>query len=132
MNDQPNPEQLNKALFINLVLMFSQSAMVGLGKLANPMTGKVESPNLDSAQQGIDLLVMLDAKTRGNLDRDESRILKDSIASLQMNFVETSATLGKKSTDAAAAAPTPDPAPDAKDTPPAAQSEPRFRKSYGA
>lgn len=130
MNDQPNPEQLNKALFINLALMFSQSVMVGLGKLANPMTGKVESPNLDSAQQGIDLLVMLEAKTRGNLDRDESRILKDSIANLQMNFVETAATLGKKPTDAAA--PSPDSAPEAKDSPPAEPSEPRFRKSYGA
>lgn len=134
MSDTLTPEELNKALFVNLVMMFTQSTMVGLGKLANPMTGKVETPNLESAQQGIDLLIMLDAKTRGNLDRDEARLLKDSLSSLQMNFVETAATL-KKSPPA----PTPEPTPAASSAtekpetpPPDAGPEPKFRKSYGA
>jgi hypothetical protein len=134
MSDTLTPEELNKALFVNLVMMFTQSTMVGLGKLANPMTGKVETPNLESAQQGIDLLAMLDAKTRGNLDRDEARLLKDSLSSLQMNFVETAATL-KKSPPA----PTPETTPAASSAtetpetpPPATGPEPKFRKSYGA
>jgi hypothetical protein len=136
MSDTPTPEELNKALFVNLVMMFSQSTLVGLGKLANPMTGKVESPNLESAQQGIDLLVMLDAKTRGNLDRDEARLLKDSLSNLQMNFVETAADL-KKAPPPPSAGSTPAPAPaqaPAPETtePPPSGSEPKFRKSYGA
>ena len=133
MSDTPTPQELNKALFINLVLMFSQSTMVGLGKLANPMTGKVEAPNLESAQQGIDLLVMFEAKTRGNLDRDEARLLKDSLATLQMNFVETAATLKQSP---AAPAPEPDappiPTPENPEPPPPSGPEPKFRKSYGA
>jgi hypothetical protein len=133
MSDTLTPEELNKALFVNLVMMFSQSTMVGLGKLANPMNGKVEPANLESAQQGIDLLVMLDAKTRGNLDRDEARLLKDSLSSLQMNFVETAASLKKSPPPPAPETATPPtPTPDASSETTPAGSEPKFRKSYGA
>lgn len=133
MSNTPTPEQLNKALFINLVMMFSQSAMAGLGKIAHPMTGKVEAPNLESAQQAIDLIVMLEAKTRGNLDRDEARLIKDTLATLQLNYVETAAAqpatpppAGESDPAASPAEPTP--------TPPAGEPapEPKFRKSYGA
>ena len=78
----------NKALFLQFVLMLSSSTMQQLGKLMNPLTGKTEI-NLEAAQSTIDLLIMLDAKTRGNLDREEERFLKNTLATLQMNYVET-------------------------------------------
>lgn len=96
MKEQFSTEELNKALFMNLVLMFGSSAMQQMGKLANPFTGKVEEPTMEAAQQTIDLIAMLEAKTKNNLDREEARLLKDTLASLQMTFVDTQATLPAK------------------------------------
>ena len=81
-------KDMNKYLFINLVTMLSMSAMQQLGKLVNPAAGKAEI-NLDAAQATIDTLDMLSAKTLGNLDKDEARIMKDTLSTLKMNFVET-------------------------------------------
>lgn len=85
---------MNKALFLNMVMMFSTSAMQQLGKIVNPSTGKT-TVDLEGAQFFIDLLSMLKAKTLGNLDRDEARLLNDTLATLQLNFVETSEEAGK-------------------------------------
>jgi len=84
---------MNKYLFVNLVTMLSMSAMQQLGKLVpgragNPAEGKAEI-NLDAAQATIDTLDMLSAKTNGNLDKDEARLMKDTLSMLKMNFVET-------------------------------------------
>ncbi|MFA7158448.1 MAG: DUF1844 domain-containing protein [Kiritimatiellia bacterium] len=79
---------MNKYLFINLATMLSMSVMQQLGKLVNPAAGKAEI-NLDAAQATIDTLDMLAAKTKGNLDKDEERIMQETLAMLKMNFVET-------------------------------------------
>lgn len=83
------PDELNKALFINLVMSMTAAAMQQLGKLVNPMTGKTET-NLEAAQQTIDVIEMLSAKTKGNLDKDESRYLQQTLTQLRINYVETS------------------------------------------
>ena len=88
MANEFSGKDMNKILFVNLVMMFSTTAMQQLGKLVNPMTGKTEV-DLRGAQASIDILDMLAEKTRGNLDQEEGRLLKDAIASLQMNNVET-------------------------------------------
>ncbi len=85
----PPPNDMNKALFLHLLTMLSMSAMQELGKLQNQLTGKVEI-HLDMAQATIDMLDMLEVKTRGNRDADEEKALKDSLTMLKMNFVETS------------------------------------------
>jgi len=124
---------INKALFIQFVLMLSSSAMQQLGKLMDPHTGKAET-NLEAAQSTIDLLVMLDAKTRGNLDREEERFLKNTLATLQMNFVETAQSAPAKPEAAApaaeSAAPTDAPKTGAAEAPAAEAKEPKFHKSY--
>jgi polyhydroxyalkanoate synthesis regulator phasin len=79
---------MNKYLFINLVTMLSMSVMQQLGKLVNPAMGKAEI-NLDAAQATIDTLDMLAAKTKGNLDKDEERMMHETLSMLKMNFVET-------------------------------------------
>jgi len=88
-NQPPSQTDMNKALFLNLVSMLSMSAMQELGKLKNPFTGKTEV-HLDMAQSTIDMLDMLEAKTRGNRDTDEEKMIKDTLTMLKMNFVETS------------------------------------------
>src|SRR5580693_2942260 len=73
--------------FIEFVLMQAQNAAFTLGQIPHPQTGKAEV-NLDMAQLLIDQLVMIQEKTKGNLNSDESRILAGTISNLQMAFVE--------------------------------------------
>jgi hypothetical protein len=87
----PAPAEMHKAMFMQLVIMLSSSAMQHLGKIINPMTGKTEL-NLDAAQATIDMVEMIEAKTKGNLGRDEERLLKTTLTSLKMNYVETAST----------------------------------------
>ncbi len=79
---------INKALFMHLVSMLAMSAIQQMGKLVDPSTGKAEI-NLEAAQATIDMLDMLEARTRGNLDAEETRLLKDTLMSLKMNYVES-------------------------------------------
>ena len=79
---------INKVLFMHLVSMLAMSAIQQMGKLVNPGTGKAEI-NLDAAQATIDMLDMLFTKTKNNLDADEEKMMKDTLASLKINFVET-------------------------------------------
>jgi len=88
MPQQLTPEELQKALFTNLVMMLGSSAMQQLGKLVNPVTNKTEV-NLDGAQITIDMIEMLKEKTKGNLDSDEDKLINDLLSQLQMNYVET-------------------------------------------
>ena len=73
--------------FIEFVMMQAQNAAFMLGQIPHPQTGKAEV-NLDMAQMLIDQLVMIQEKTKGNLNSDESRILAGAISNLQLAFVE--------------------------------------------
>jgi hypothetical protein len=87
MNDH-NHDDMQASLFAHLVITLATSTMQHLGKMLNPMTNKAEV-NLDAAQATIDMLDMLEAKTRGNLGPDEAKMLKDTLTSLKLNYVET-------------------------------------------
>ena len=78
----------NEELFQGLVFSLAAGAMQHLGKTMNPLTNKIEK-NLDAAQATIDMLDMLEAKTRGNLSDKESQLLKHILGDLKLNFVET-------------------------------------------
>ena len=73
--------------FIEFVMMQAQNAAFVLGQIPHPQTGKAEV-NLDMGQLLIDQLVMVQEKTKGNLNSDEARILAQTISNLQMLFVE--------------------------------------------
>jgi len=73
--------------FIEFVMMQAQNAAFMLGQIPHPQTGKAEV-NLDMAQLLIDQLVMIQDKTTGNLNSDESKILAGAISNLQIAFVE--------------------------------------------
>lgn len=76
-------------LFFGLVLSLSQSAYISLGKLPDPMSGKIER-NLDQAGQTIDLLAALEEKTKGNLKEEEAKFMQQTISELRLNYVDES------------------------------------------
>jgi len=76
-------------LFQHLVVMFQSLALQQMGKLMNPVTGKVER-DLHQARITIDMLDMIQHKTRGNLEDGEGRLLNAILTELRMNFVDES------------------------------------------
>jgi hypothetical protein len=91
----PAKEEMHKILFANLIMMFSASAMQQLGKTVNPMTNKIET-DLNGAQMTIDMLEMLQDKTKDNCDDTEKKMINDILSALHLNFVETSQTEAAK------------------------------------
>lgn len=75
--------------FLALAMSIYYACWGQLGKVANPMTGKVEK-NLEHAKHSIDMLIMLRDKTKGNLTQEEEKTLREIIANLQMNYVDES------------------------------------------
>src|ERR1700739_3530036 len=73
--------------FIEFVMMQAQNAAFMLGQIPHPQTGKAEV-NLDMAQLLIDQLVMIQQKTAGIVNCEESKILGVAISNRQMPFVE--------------------------------------------
>lgn len=79
----------NEQHFAQLILIFHQSAMLGMGKIKNPVTDKIER-NMDQAKQSIELLEMLKEKTKGNLSADEQKFLDGMLTEIRLNFVDES------------------------------------------
>src|SRR5947209_2050431 len=77
----------NLQLFLYVVSSFEMAAMQGLGKINNPVTGKVER-NLEQAQFAIDVLEMLKEKTKGNLIDYETRFIDTVASQLKLNYVD--------------------------------------------
>jgi hypothetical protein len=80
-------EEIMSALFANMVVQQTNLALMLLGKVPNPETGQ-PLQDLDAAKMFIDQLEMLEAKTRGNLDKNEEKLLGQSLTSLRLAFVE--------------------------------------------
>jgi hypothetical protein len=74
-------------LFTQLVLSFQAAAWQQMGKVPSIMTGKVER-NLEMARHSIDMLGMLEEKTKGNLSESENKYLQHALFELRMNFLE--------------------------------------------
>ena len=84
-------ETLPQVDFSTFVLSLSHSALMHLGEAPNPETGRVER-NLPLARQTIDLIGMLDEKTKGNLSGEEERLIGQILFDLRLRFVELSKT----------------------------------------
>lgn len=85
--DAAQHAEVMSAIFAHMVLQQSNMAMMLLGKVAHPQTGEALH-DLDGAKMFIDQLEMLENKTRGNLSKEEEQLLKQSLMSLRMAFVE--------------------------------------------
>ena len=78
---------LPQAGFPAIVQWLAMQAMLGLGGMKGP-GGQDIPPNLEVAKHYIDLLDVLDAKTAGNLDQEEKRLLDTTLHQLRMAYVE--------------------------------------------
>jgi hypothetical protein len=86
MTDAHPPAHVDFGTF---VLSLGSSALVHLGEISHPDTDQARE-DLLLARQTIDLLAMLEEKTRGNLTGEETRFLGDLLADLRLKFVEKS------------------------------------------
>ena len=75
------------AMFAGLVMQQTNMASIFLGLTPHPETGQI-TQELEHAKYFIDQLAMLEAKTRGNLDKREEALLKQSLTGLRLAFVE--------------------------------------------
>lgn len=73
--------------FSTFILSLATSAQVHLGAIPNPATGKQEK-DLALAKQTIDILGILEEKTKGNLSEQEGRLLQHLLFDLRMMYVE--------------------------------------------
>ena len=80
-------EQRNELLFTQLVFMFQGAAVQHLGKVKNPITDQIER-DLEQARHTIDILGMLEEKTRGNLTPHEKQFLEHALFELRMNYLD--------------------------------------------
>ncbi|MFV0446560.1 MAG: DUF1844 domain-containing protein [Planctomycetaceae bacterium] len=90
--DQPTrpqiqSHQLPPANLTTLVSMLGTQAMVALGALPDPSTGEAE-PQPALARHFIDMLAMIEQKTKENLTVDEQRMLNSTLHELRMAFVQ--------------------------------------------
>ena len=83
--DAPSREDELSFLFAQLVLQQSNMAMMLMGKVAHPESGKVVQ-DVDAARLFIDQLEMLEAKTKGNLSKEEDHLLKQTLMSLELRM----------------------------------------------
>lgn len=72
--------------FSTFVLSLTSSAFYYLGDIPDPMTGQVQE-NLPAVKQTIDILIMLQDKTKNNLSTEEAKLLEQLIYELQMKFI---------------------------------------------
>ncbi|MEK6772798.1 MAG: DUF1844 domain-containing protein [Bdellovibrionota bacterium] len=76
-----------QASFSILVMSIASSAAMSLGLAPNPQTNKVEKDR-NMAKFNIDLLLILQDKTKKNLSDDEGKFLDSVVADLQMKFLD--------------------------------------------
>lgn len=74
------------ASFLSLVMSLASNAAASLGMMPHPMTGE-SGVDLETAKHWIDVLGMLEQKTKGNLDRQEVLTLENLLADLRMQYV---------------------------------------------
>ena len=82
MADSPSP-----LTFTAFVISLASSAAIHFGDLPDPETGGMLEPNLDGAAQMIEILALLEQKTRGNLTAEERQLLEQVLYELRLRFV---------------------------------------------
>ncbi|MBU1139292.1 MAG: DUF1844 domain-containing protein [Proteobacteria bacterium] len=73
--------------FTAFIMSLNTSALYHLGEIADPATGK-KIIDFSLARHAIDTLVLLQEKTKGNLDSDEAEMLKNILYDVKMRFVQ--------------------------------------------
>jgi uncharacterized protein DUF1844 len=77
--------------FTSFVISLASTAAIHFGDFGDPSSGEKVEPNLDAASQMIEILALLEEKTRGNLSADERLLLEQVLYELRMRFVAAKA-----------------------------------------
>jgi len=85
--EQSRQDLLPEINFSTFVISLSTQALMQLGEITSPLSGKVET-DIPAAKQMVDILGMLQEKTKGNLNSSEERLLEDILFDLRMRYVE--------------------------------------------
>jgi len=72
--------------FPSYILSYYTQGLVLLGEVPNPYTNKKEE-DLEAARHTVDILSMLQEKTKGNLSKEESQLLEGVLYELRMKFM---------------------------------------------
>jgi uncharacterized protein DUF1844 len=84
----PESQALN---FTAFVLSLASTAAIHFGDLPDPVSGTPGAVNLEGAAQMIEILALLEQKTRGNLTASERQVLEQVLYELRMRFVQAKA-----------------------------------------
>jgi hypothetical protein len=84
------PENRQAIDFYTFLLSIGSSVLVHLGDAPHPETGQPAERNLALAQQSIEILAMLEQKTKGNLAPEEAKLLDQLLLDLKLRYVEAS------------------------------------------
>jgi hypothetical protein len=90
------PHDPSAVTFVGFVLSLAHTAAYHFGDVPDPMTGEPGNANLAAAQQIIDILSLLEEKTRGNLTAEERQLLEQLLYELRLRFVEASKTVASE------------------------------------
>lgn len=90
-------EEQPSIAFSGFVISLVTTAAVHFGDYPDPATGQTAPLNLAGAGQMIDVLAMLEQKTRGNLTAQERSLLEQSLYELRMRFVAAQRQAGEAS-----------------------------------
>ena len=84
--DQDGKCVMPEVTFMAFIMSLNTSALFHLGESADPVTGK-KLVDLSLARHAIDTLTLLQTKTKGNLDDDETDMLKNILYDVKLRFV---------------------------------------------
>ena len=76
--------------FSMFVFSLANSAAIHFGDLPDPVSGQPADVNLDGASQMIEILALLEEKTRGNLTAEERQLLDQVLYELRLRYVQAS------------------------------------------
>lgn len=85
--DGDSGEHMPEMNFATFIFSLNSSALVHLGALSDPITGKFEK-KLRVAKQTIDILGMLEEKTKGNLTDEEGNMLRNILQELRLKYIK--------------------------------------------
>ena len=81
-------DQRPEVSFVAFILSLASNAAVHFGDLPDPMTNETRPQDLDAAAQLIEIIAMLEEKTRGNLTAEERQLIDQILFELRMRYVE--------------------------------------------
>jgi hypothetical protein len=88
MSDNDEARDVSEVTFLGFVLSLAHTAAFHFGDVPDPVTGQPGQLSLPAAHQIIEILALLEEKTRGNLTAEERQVLEQVVHELRLRYVE--------------------------------------------